>query len=81
MPTKIDKKKMWSAAAELFPQVDRGRGASANVYNVMVIFFSVYQHHNQIVLCCESQKYSDIHMYLVPKIQFEMESDVNIEPV
>ena len=56
MPTKIDKKKMWSAAAELLPQVDRGRGASANVYNVMVIFFSVYQHHNQIVLCCESQK-------------------------
>ena len=39
------------------------------------------QHHNQIVLCCESQKYSDIHTYLVPKIQFEMESDVNIEPV
>lgn len=81
MPTKIDKKKMWSAAAELLPQVDRGRGASANVYNVMVIFFSVYQHHNHFFLCCESQKYSDIHTYLVPKIQFEMESDVNIEPV
>ena len=49
MPTKIDKKKMWSAEAELFPQVDRGRGAGTNVYNVMVIFFSVYQYHNQII--------------------------------
>ena len=47
---------MWSAEAELFLQVDRGRGAGTNVYNVMVIFFLVYQYHNQIVLCCESQK-------------------------
>ena len=59
---------MWSAEAELFLQVDRGRGAGTNVYNVMVIFFFVYQYHNQIVLCCESQKNSDIHMNL-PKME------------